>query len=150
MKNLLTPLIFLFSLVIFSDTQAQVTGIVYRDYNGNGTRQTAAPTIEPGVEGVIINAYNAADVLISTTTSDAAGAYSFPYTVPVRVEFVLPASGNCVKSGIDKNSVSGDGNNVRFASSSPVTINYAVNNPADFINSTNPNLFVPHLTSGDP
>ncbi len=150
MKQLSNLLLAVCCLAISTFTQAQISGTVYRDFNGNGIRQTVAPTIEPGVGGVLVNAYNAGDVLIASTTTDAAGAYSLPYTVPVRVEFITPLSGNCVKSSLDFSSGNGEGNSVRFVTSSPTTLNYAVNNPADYINSVNPNLFAPHFTNGDP
>ena len=150
MKQFSTLLLAGLCLAISASTQAQISGTVYRDYNGNGSRQTVAPTIEPGVGGVVVNAYNSGDALIASTTTDAAGAYTLPYTVPVRIEFITPLSGNCVKSSLDFHSGNGDGNNIRFVTSSPTTLNYAVNNPADYINSVNPNLFVPHFTGGDP
>ncbi|MBL7778093.1 MAG: hypothetical protein JNK66_07375, partial [Chitinophagales bacterium] len=139
-------------ILIFSGYQsfAQISGVVYRDYNGNGTRQTAAPTVEPGAPGVVVNAYNAANVLVSTTTSAADGTYSMPYTVPVRVEFVIPSGLNCVNTSLENNGFSGDGNNVRFVNSSPTTLNYAVLHPDDYMTNTNPMVFVPIYRNGNP
>ncbi|MFY7880538.1 MAG: SdrD B-like domain-containing protein [Lacibacter sp.] len=139
-------------MTVLSATQAktQITGTVYRDYNGNGTRQTVAPTIEPGVPGVVITAYNSKDVVVNTTVSAVDGSYSLAYSVPVRLEFTFPSSPTvCVDRTIDFSSFNGDGNSVRFVSSSSVQ-NYAINNPAEFISTTNPSVFLPQYANGNP
>ena len=149
MKNLLTPLLFLFSLLIVSNIQAQITGVAYRDYNGNGSRQTVAPNQEPGVPGVIVSAYNASDALVNTTTTAADGTYTLAYSVPVRLEFTLPAGSGCVSSAIDHSSFGGEGNSIRFVSASGAQ-NYAINNPADYVGSTNPSVYVNQYANGNP
>lgn len=131
--------------------QAQISGTVFRDYNGNGTRETAAPTIEPGVPNVVVNAYNASNSLIATATTTAAGTYSIPFTVAVRIEFVLPSSsGICVNNVEDYSSFGANGSNIRFVSASTSTLNYAINSPDDYINTTNPNVYLPQFVAGDP
>jgi len=131
-------------------SKAQISGVVYRDYNGNGTRQLVAPTIEPGLSGVTIQAFNASNVLVSITVSAADGSYSLPFTVPVRVECVLPNVGNCVNSSLDAQGALNDGNNIRFVTSSTSNINFAILHAADFVSNSNPLLFVPQFTNGDP
>ncbi|MBL7764802.1 MAG: hypothetical protein JNJ58_01815, partial [Chitinophagaceae bacterium] len=129
--------------------RAQISGVVYRDFNGNGTRQTVAPSIEPGAPGVVINAYDASNTLVATATSANDGSYSIPFTVPVRVEFVIPAGVNCVNTTYDNNGFGGDGNNVRFVSAS-TTLNYAVLHPDDYVANTNPMVFTPIFRNGNP
>lgn len=129
---------------------AQISGTVYRDFNGNGVRQTAAPNNEPGVPGVIVNAYDASNTLVSTTISSATGAYSMPYTVPVRVEFEIPSGNICANSEQDYTGFSGDGNNIRFVNGSTSTLNYAIHLPDDYTADTNPFVYVPIFTMGDP
>lgn len=152
-----TNLILLFIAVMSCgySLNAQVSGIVFRDYNGNGTRQAAAGFTEPGAGGVIIRAYNSNDVLIATQTSSSAsatlGQYAFPATGlnsiangrAVRLEFIIPSSGTCaVNNAYDFSSGAGatHGTAVRFVSGGAATINinYAINNPADYISGGSP------------
>ncbi|MFZ1452251.1 MAG: SdrD B-like domain-containing protein, partial [Ferruginibacter sp.] len=174
MNKILTLLMAIFCIAINVTTQAQTTGTVFRDYNGNGTRQTTAPDLEPLVAGIIVNAYNSADVLVAsyTTTSAAAPNFSIPLTgsayngtpgsntgsvntgVAVRLEFIIPASGVCgLNPNIDYSTGNGltVGSSVRFISGGATTVNYAVHNPADFKGATtNPLTFTTRFSNGDP
>ncbi len=172
MKNLVKPFLLFTIAVSFSFfSKAQVSGLVFRDYNGNGTRQNAAGYIEPGAGGVIIRAYNSSDALIATQTSSSAtatlGQYTFPTSglnsiangTTVRLEFIVPSSGTCiVNSTYDFSSGSGGtyGTAVRFVTSgaSAININYAINNPADFLTGANPSasatMFTALQFTGDP
>lgn len=131
-------------------TQAQISGTVYRDFNGNGTRQNASPNFEPGVAEIIIKAYDSSGVLISSDTSDKDGLYSMPYTVPVRVEFSIPTTGNCVINTKENTGFSGDGNNVRFVNAATTTLNYGILFPDDYTPNVNPMVYVPVYYAGDP
>jgi hypothetical protein len=150
-------------------TKAQISGTVYRDYNGNGVRGTVVPNLEPGVTGIIVNAYNAADAIVASYTTTATGTYSIPITgayngtlgsntgsigagVAVRLEFIIPASGGCASSNVDFSSFRGTGNetSVQFVTGGATNVNYGINNPADYASSTNPNVFLPRYTMGDP
>lgn len=143
---------------------AQISGVVFRDYNGNGTRQNTSGTfVEPLVSGVIVTAYNANDVIVASYTSVATGTSN--YTIPtsgtyngtkgsntggvannvaVRLEFIIPSNGTCVvNSAYDFSSKAGKtyGTSVRFLASSGVargTINFAINNPNDFVAGASP------------
>lgn len=72
-----------------------VTGVVFIDYNTNGERNTdgMAPNyaIDAGVQGVTVTAYNAAGAIVATTSTNAAGLYTFTtglaYSTPLRIEF---------------------------------------------------------------
>ncbi|MBL7746577.1 MAG: T9SS type A sorting domain-containing protein [Chitinophagaceae bacterium] len=160
-------------IVIISNrflSEAQVSGIVFRDYNGNGTRQNAAGYAEPGAGGVIIRAYNANDVLIATQTSSSAnatlGQYSFPASginsIPngtaVRLEFIIPSGACTVNSAYDFSSGAGAtyGTAVRFVTggAATVNINYAINSPADYLSAVSPfasvTMFTPIQFTGNP
>jgi hypothetical protein len=147
MKKLLSTISMLWLTYL---TYAQITGTVYRDYNGNGIRGTTAPNKEPGVPGVTINAFNNADVLIASTISDANGNYSIPFTEPVRLEFVVGAGQNCVNPSFDISSFSEDGNSVRFISTSTSNVNYAINTLDDYTINSNPEVYTPRYIAGDP
>ena len=119
---------------------AQIAGTVYRDYNGNGTRETIAPANEPGVPGVIVTAYDASDAVVATTSTANNGTYSIPFTVAVRLEFSFPSGSECVSSSQDNSTFGSGGSNVRFVSASG-TVDYGLQYKADFTTSTNPFVF---------
>jgi SdrD B-like domain len=50
-----------------------VSGVVYNDLNGNGVPDPG----EPGLAGSTVDLLNSANTIISSTTSDANGDYSF-------------------------------------------------------------------------
>jgi hypothetical protein len=160
MKNFLLGV----SFVFFSQlAYSQVSGVVFRDYNGNGVRETGTYT-ELGVGGIIVKAYNSLDVQIGGTKITAAnGTYNFTAAqiangIPVRIEFTMPATNTRILNGsIDFPSFSGTGagtiNNtsVQFVSGGPFGIaNYAINHAADYLNTLNPDLYVPQYRSGNP
>ncbi|MGG9972476.1 SdrD B-like domain-containing protein [Ferruginibacter sp. SUN002] len=136
-----------------SSLKAQVTGTIFRDFNGNGTQQTVAPTIEPGISGVTVNAYNSADALLATTVTAANGTYTLAVgSSSVRIEYVLPS--NClVDPSVDFSGLMGStfGSNVQFKTGGAgVTANFAVSNPGDYVNTTNPNFLINTYRNGNP
>lgn len=142
-------LLFAACLVGVLGLRAQISGVVYRDYNGNGVRQTTAPNIEPGVPGVEIYAYDATNTVVASTVSDSSGSYSLPFSVPVRVEFVIPVGLNCVNPAYDFSGYGGDGSSVRFVTAAG-TENYAIQTPDDYVSNTNPDFFLPRHLDGNP
>jgi hypothetical protein len=145
----------LLGMLAFSFTaSAQISGTVFRDFNGNGTRDTN----EPLISGVTVKAYlaNAATPCGTTTTSGAtAPNYNLAGcgTAAVRVEFEIPATGNCVNSGLDFSSASGTvyGSSVQFVNGNSTNVNFALHNPSDYnTGTTGVSAFVPCYISGDP
>ncbi len=146
---------FFFLLISFflSSTEsiyAQVTGLVFRDVNGNGTRQLAAPA-EPGEFNYRINAYNASNVLLATVFTTASGAYSFtaaqiPAGTAVRLEFIDPA-GSYPSRRMNANRT-----NVQFVTggAAAVNIDYAVTDRRYSSVDANPFIVTNKLTNGDP
>lgn len=148
--------------VVSLSTKAQISGAVYRDYNNNGSRETANPS-EPLASGIIINVYSTSDVLLATTTSagTAAPNYSFPASGPnsvangvaVRMEFVIPAAfgaGNPSSKGTSGN------NAVRFVTggAAAVNINFGISNNKEQFSTTVPlavsnNVYQNFLTATD-
>ena len=157
-----------------------MSGTVFRDYNANGTRQATVAYTEPMVPGIIVNAYNASDVLIASykTTSGTGFPYAAPnYSIPVsgtayngtqgsntgfigagvavRLEFVIPNSGAfLVNNQYDFSGKSG-GTSVQFATGGSTNINYGINNPADYVfdpsaTFANTFLFLPVQSTGNP
>lgn len=113
-------------------TNAQVSGIVYKDYNASGTRDNTVGTlVEPLVQGITVKAYNSADILLATTTTDVLGAYSFTgLTLPVRIEFSgLPAS---YLPGCATDPTAIAGSSVQFISAATTTADFRINNPDNY------------------
>ena len=147
-------LLFLCFALLGHTLQAQVSGAVFRDFNGNGTRDTN----EPLVSGVTVNAYLANATTpcgTATTSGNTAPNYSVAGcgTAAVRVEFIIPTTGQCVNSSIDFSALGGGayGSSVQFVSGNSTNVNFALHNPADYNQgTTNVSIFVPCYISGDP
>jgi hypothetical protein len=143
---------FLAMLMLLSlNSFAQISGTVFRDFNGNATKQTN----EPGVPNMVVNAYAANDALIATQTTSSvaatAGNYSFPATgansvaagTAVRLEFVVNSvtATNCFfDSQADFNAYLGNtyGTNIRFVSGGATNVNFAISSPSEYAVGTNP------------
>ena len=81
----------IFALLVFQNSYAQLSGTVFKDYDGSGT-QTATKPYEPGVSGVTVRLFvgNSMTPVIATTIAD--GTYSFtavqaPKDSMARIEF---------------------------------------------------------------
>ncbi|MCS6929734.1 MAG: hypothetical protein NZM43_09575, partial [Saprospiraceae bacterium] len=133
--------------------EAQVSGIVFRDFNGDGLKQTD----EPLVLGVIVNVYDASNTLCATAVSSGATAPNYSAagcgTGPVRVEFILPTSGACASSGIDFSAVSGAvyGSSVQFVNGNSTNVNYAIHYNGHYnLGASATNMFIPCYVNGNP
>ncbi|HRJ52933.1 MAG TPA: SdrD B-like domain-containing protein [Candidatus Thiothrix moscowensis] len=119
-------------------------GIVFRDYNQNGIRESQ----EEGIAGVTVTAYDTANTAVATTTTDARGWYRFSGQTngaQYRLEFTgLPASLSSGAQGTDS------ATNVRFVTaSSSCSTHYGVSDPVEYCQATpyvSANVFV----GGDP
>ncbi len=170
MKNFTRTFLAICSIAFSQQLNAQTTGTVFRDLNGNGTRQTSAPN-EPLVKGIFVNAYNSNDVLIASYATTVAGTFSIPLTgstyngIPgsntgsvanaaaIRLEFIIPASGACgLDPNIDYSSGNGStvGSSVRFVTGGTTAITYAIHKPSDFVSTTNPMVYMSRHTNGNP
>lgn len=115
-----------------------LSGIVFRDFNGNGTKDNTASFNEPFVSGITVKVFNAQNVQVGPTkTTDASGAYSFITAeiangTAVRVEFSGLAAGDYSSFNGTQNST-----NIQFVTTGAgVTANYAINAPDDYWNNT--------------
>ncbi len=145
MKKNFTLLCFL--MVIALSVQSQISGTVFRDLNNDGVMQLPG---EPGVSGIVINAYDGSNAIISTTMSAANGTYTLPFTVSVRLEFEFGAGNLCSNAGTDFTTVAQAGNNVRFISASTANVDYGIQNPDDYFVTADPLVFLPQFNRGDP
>ena len=140
MFNLLVAIGVLFSISSPALAGGVYTGTAFRDYNANGTKQTA----EPGIEGVIVKIYDKSGANQGSTTTAANGTYSISPggTGPYRIEFTLPASLSFLKAGAAGNTT------VQFLDDGGGTANVGFNNPADYFSSTNPDLVTNKYVEG--
>ncbi len=146
--------LFLLSCVFSTPSIAQVTGTVFRDFNGDGVRQTN----EPLVPGVTVNVYDASNALCATAVTAGASAPNYSAagcgTGPVRVEFLLPSAGACAAQGIDYEALSAQtyGSSVQFVNGNSSNVNFALHYSGNYhplaIGSTQ--MYVPCYVNGNP
>jgi hypothetical protein len=158
MKKRYSNLLVYSFLLIWSSMEAQVSGTVFRDYNGNGTKEA----LEPLVAGVTVNIYTAASATpcgSAVTTSASAPNYSITGTCSgaVRVEFELPTSNPNAcgpLAGVDFSAVGGGayGTAVQFVTYPATNVNFALNYPDDYWDDTNnplPGFLIPNYVNGE-
>ena len=124
---------------------AQISGFVFRDYNGNGIKDNSSTLNEVFVEGITVNAYNSTNQLVGTTLTDLSGAYSFNGLIlPIRIEFTGIQSGD-----FSSFANIGNGTSIQFYTSANINANYAINTPDDY-NTIDPALASTLFVNGDP
>ncbi|MBJ6611142.1 MAG: right-handed parallel beta-helix repeat-containing protein [Candidatus Thiothrix moscowensis] len=119
-------------------------GIVFRDYNQNGIRESQ----EEGIAGVTVTAYDTANTAVATTATDARGWYRFSGQTngaQYRLEFTgLPASLSSGAQGTDS------ATNVRFVTASnSCSTHYGVSDPVEYCQAT-PYVAANVFVGGDP
>lgn len=138
-----------------SSAHAAISGKVFRDFNGNGTQESA----EPLVAGVEVKAFSSSGSqcgTTQTTTSASAPNYSLAgCTGAVRVEFSIPQTGCQISSNTDYSALGGDayGSSVQFLSDGASgTANFALQNPGEYGGGGTyvPKLFNIAMRAGDP
>jgi hypothetical protein len=150
-KALRLAVVAFLTLCSLQTLKAQVSGVVFKDFNFNGTQQTSGFPIEPGAFGVQVRAYNASGAQVGPTkTTDVTGAYSFTAGevasgTAVRIEFT-PTSGTFnAKAGTTAN-----GSDVQFVTAPSTTVNYAIASQDWYSNTANPYVATNGYTNGDP
>lgn len=126
--------------------QGQISGTVFRDFNGNGSRQTGASFNEEGVAGVIVKAYNSTGAEIGSTTSSNNGSYSFSgLSFPVRLEFI-PTLVDDYSSPFGSSNKS----NVQFYDVGTTDANFGINYPEHYCHTASPNIVTTCFVNGRP
>jgi Secretion system C-terminal sorting domain/SdrD B-like domain len=135
----------LIAIIVISQTaSAQISGIVFRDFNANGIKDNTTAFNEPFVQGITVKAFDALDNLVGTTTSNLSGAYSFTgLTLPLRIEFSNLQTGDYTAPY----AATGSKTNVQFYAIATTAANFAVNYPLDYAQ-TNPLIIVPVHDNG--
>jgi hypothetical protein len=137
-------------VVLFKSAEAQVQGTVFRDMNNNGIQDLVNPS-EPGEYGVSIKAYNAANILMASTSTNPAGKYNFsaaqiPAGTAVRLEFTETAGDYPSKR------IAADRTNIQFviAGAGALNIDYAIATKKFLSDNSNPYVATTASTNGDP
>ena len=117
------------SLVASSMAYANISGTVFRDYNINATQDT----LEPGLSGITVNAYDNSGAVAATATTDANGAFDLATGAGnYRVEVVKPSYLYDTANGASTASKP----STFTAADGDSDIKVGVHNPADYV-STN-------------
>jgi SdrD B-like domain/Secretion system C-terminal sorting domain len=154
MKKLICFFSTILLLIITQVSNGQISGTIFRDYDGNATKST----LEPGVEGISINAYNASGTLLANIISNSQGLYSIPLSngLAVRLEFIIPTSSSCgTSASFDFSAPTSLANasSVQFVTAPASNINYAINSPKDYtgnITTNVPQIYTSSYVNGDP
>ncbi len=133
-----------------------ISGRVFHDYNSNGNFDTAGglASVDTGVAGVTVSAYDTTGTLRGTATSAANGTYSLAATGtgPYRLEFTTIPTGY-FPSARSTNSLLGgsaadSGSAVQFVGDGgTIDVNLALNRPEEFCEA-NPELVVSRFAFG--
>jgi len=152
-KKLFNLLMTLLLGITFQVVNAQVSGTVFRDYNGNGTQESA----EPSVAGIKVSAYDASGALCGTATSTGAAGTNYSLsgcTGPVRIEFEIPNNGCEADKKVDYSAMGGGayGTSVQFVTSPATGVNYAIHDPNEYggHEGINPDIYNIILRAGNP
>lgn len=117
-----------------------VTGIVFQDYNANGSFDTSGsianngtgttPTaVDHGIAGVTVTAYDSTNAIVGTAVSGANGAYTLTPSKSgaLRIEFTgLPTGVFFGPSGVSANSA------VQFVDANQANVNLSLVRPEDY------------------
>ena len=128
-------------------TLGSTGGIVWRDFNNNGVKDA---TESVGVGGLTVKAFDCNGTLVATTTTDVQGQYTFGVLSPapsatnkLRIEFSnLPAPYKPTFNGTNGRT------DVQIISGVSCSINYGVNDPHDYCQTT-PNLLTSCYVNGN-
>jgi len=148
-RNLKINALVVFISIIISSINGQVSGTVFRDFNGNGIRDTWNSVLEPSIGNVTIKAYNTSGNEVGSVTSGPTnGSYSFSaLSGMIRLELELP--------GMEYDGAFGTGNGnkstIRFvnASTNPSNVNFALSSPDEYFVSTDPKVFTIRYCNGN-
>lgn len=146
LRPLLLGLVFFLSKTALAD----ISGKVFRDFNANGIFDSGSSFNEVGMVGITVKAFAANDAVnapTATVVSAADGSYTLSNLnsgADYRLEFSWSES--WLKAG----AADGNGSSVQFVKDGATNVNFAVTNPDEYSQTTNPYLAVPHYINGDP
>jgi hypothetical protein len=120
-----------------------ISGVVFRDFNADGTRDTR----EPGVAGVAVTAYDAAGTAVVSATTDSTGAYTLT-GLSDGTQYRLEVTG--LPGYLQPGPVGADCNTtVVFVTSPAMEADVGLTSPGEYCES-DPDLITPVHINGDP
>ena len=130
------------------NTNAQVSGYVFRDLNANG-KLDVIDIKEPAASSIKVKVTTITNTVFETTT-DQDGKFSFsstqvPPNTKVRINFSNFGEYSFAgPHGVDNQT------SIQFATAPASSISFAVNYPSEYCNTTNPQVAIPCYLNGDP
>lgn len=135
-------ILLLLLFVSISPAFAQVSGIVYQDFNASGSRQNTASYAEPGMVGVTVTGYGANGTVYGPVSTASNGTYTLSgVNQPTRIEFSW--ANTFLRPG------PAGATTVQFVSGAASNVNLGVSFPTDYCDSQNPPLFITCFVNGD-
>lgn len=114
-------------LVGSSTVSADISGMVFADYNGNGVHDVSVDYEEKGKAGITVTAYEPSGAVVGapvTTGFDGSYTISTSYSGKARVEFTWATDNDWLNP-----SVSNGGTQVQFVSAPTTDVNLGIMNP---------------------
>ena len=133
-------------MLSFLPAGADITGKVFRDFNGNGILDTGITGYtENGVSGVKVTAFDAAGIEVTSAVTGSDGSYSLTTGIgEFRVEFTELAMGDFPTAY-----GSGSGTTVQFASGGATNVDLGVNYPSNYSATNNPKAITSGFIAGN-
>lgn len=128
-----------FLFLALSSTVSAQSGLVFRDFNSNGV---ADATVDTGLPNIIVRGYRPDGVLSGSAISSETGQYTLIPSAAtgelIRVEFTLPTDYAGFYPSAYAGLSGGSGTSVQFVTGPANDVNYGINLPGDFCDTTPP------------
>jgi uncharacterized repeat protein (TIGR01451 family) len=130
---------------------ADISGTVFRDYNGNGSHDVG----EPYISHLTVSAYDTSSTSTPCGTATTNGFSSPNYTITgcsgdVRVEFDIPSNGCSVDNQSDFSTFNGSNSasSVQFVTATSTDVDFGIFDPDNFNTLSNPDVLLPVYING--
>ncbi len=134
-RSRINSTLFFTLLAITMSVNANISGTVFKDYNANSTKDPA----EPGVAGILVNAYDDTGAVFASDTTIADGSFDIA-TVANNYRIEVTNVPNYLKPTANTGSLSANVKPLTFNAADGTTgINIGLNNPAEFVDA-NPDI----------
>ncbi len=138
----------LFLLLLCVSANAQISGVVYRDFDGSGTRTLVNPN-EIGADGVKVRAYVGNDETPLLTTTNGQGEFSFtaaqiPAGSQVKLEFY-----DLGKMNFSGPYGAGSGTSLQFVQAPNSQVSFGIHYPTEYCDTRSPVIVTSCFVNGD-
>lgn len=132
-----------------------VTGLVFQDYNSNGAFDTDVEfgvATDIGVQGIIVEAFDAKGRFVTETTTAADGSYTLNLSSAegddFRIEFTIPEGSRTLSAFRSSFAGPDSGTSIQFVERGDENVDYGINVPGEFCQA-NPNIAVSRQCLGE-